>query len=112
MTGGWLARHRARREFEEKLRITHLENAVGVELSYPELDLPTVRVVPNPNDSLGWRPWVAIGFSEWVGTFDQGYIGAHTYASSRRICVRKARARLLGIALAKVTPPVEVEVVP
>lgn len=106
----WLEDRRARRAFQRDLRVTKLESSVGIELSHPELDLPRILVVRNPNDSLGWRPWVALGFpgDAVYGTFENGYAGSTTYAGSRDACVEKARERLYGIALARSEQPTSV----
>ncbi len=101
----WLQERRDRKRFMQKLRIDRLDKSVGFEVSYPEADLPTIRIVRNPNDSLGWRPWVALGFpgEKVLGSdgFNDGYPWAETAAGSARACKRDASDRLYGIYLAK-----------
>lgn len=95
---GWFAQRRARRAFMARLRITELEKANGLELSYPDLGLPTITVVSNPN-GYSWEPWIAVGFPPFSPT---------TSAGSRRMCVARAKERLWQIALARSEEPVEV----
>jgi len=82
-----------------RFRIAQLEKANGLELSHPELDLPTIRVVRNPG-GFDWEPWIAQGFP-WAFT--------EITARSRASCVRKARERLWQMALSKTEEPTEVK---
>lgn len=106
----WFANRKARAAFERKINIAQMERANGLEVSYPGLDLPMIKVVRNPNGD-NYRRWVALGFPGEVtglSTFENGYLWANTHDNSRSGCLKKARERLWQIALARSEEAVEV----
>lgn len=105
-------RYRRRDHLELALSITALEKSTELTLTYPDLDLPTIKVVRNPN-GLPWQQWAALGFKNGFvgdGTFEDGYTFAAVHAETRNGCVKKAREHLLNIARAKLEEPTEVRV--
>lgn len=90
-----------------KQRIVELEKGAGLEISYPEVDLPTIRIVRNPDGEwfLGDR-WRAVGFPDtWNG---QHLFSYRCNAATKKACEARARDMLKAMLQAKLEPPTEV----
>lgn len=83
-----------------KLRIARLEKADGFSVSYPEADLPVIRIVRNP-EGFDWDPWIARG---WRDPY------CYVYGRTRAQVERKVRQRLFEMYLANLEKGHEVAV--
>jgi hypothetical protein len=96
-----------RREARRRARQAHiadLERGVGLEPSYDVRGLPRIVVERNPTGSwtLGDR-WIALGFDPY------GSRAFAPRASTKRLCIRRARKRLRLMVGNELRDPIEVK---